>query len=66
MTVKFSDGSSESELGMGGVKLVFDRASGALKTLNDAGQVRQHLCLRYRKEIPCAKWRLYLSRAEFL
>ena len=36
VTVKFSDGSSESELGMGGVKLVFDRASGALKTLNDA------------------------------
>ena len=30
VTVKFSDGSSESELGMGGVKLVFDRASGAL------------------------------------
>ncbi len=36
VTVKFSDGSSERELDTGGVQLVFDRASGALKTLNGA------------------------------
>lgn len=36
VTVKFSDGSSESELSESGVKFEFDRASGALKLLNDA------------------------------
>ncbi len=36
VSVRFDDGSSESELGTGGVVFVFDRASGALKTLNGA------------------------------
>lgn len=36
VTVKFSDGLAESELSTGGVQFVFDRASGALKTLNGA------------------------------
>lgn len=35
VTVKFSDGSAESELDESGVKFEFDRASGALKMLND-------------------------------
>ena len=36
VSVRFDDGSSESELGTGCVVFVFDRASGALKTLNGA------------------------------
>ncbi len=36
VSVRFDDGFSESELGTGGVVFVFDRASGALKTLNGA------------------------------
>ena len=65
VSVRFDDGSSESELGTGGVVFVFDRASGALKTLNGAEANTASPKFTVSKAAPDGRLRLFRSQAGY-